>query len=111
MRCSVVVKNRLFHAGLVAFSFAVFVLAQLSCGGHSSSNSSNGTIVPPPVDPALDLCNCVETEPASSDFRTAAKHVDLPQTAATDITVATMLGWQVPPQPASDAPRQGIENQ
>lgn len=111
MRCSVVVKNKLFQAGLVVFSFVVFALAQLSCGGHSSNNSANGSTVPPPADPALDLCMCIDTEQAGSDFRTAAKHVDLPQTSATDITVATMLGWQVPPQPASDAPRQGIELQ
>src|SRR5215467_9018686 len=111
MRRTVDVRNRLFQAGLVICSLLVFALAQLSCGGHSSNSSANGSTVPPPADPAQDLCICTETEPAGSDFRTAAKHVDLPQTAATDITVATMLGWQVPPQPASDAPRQGIELQ
>ena len=58
-----------------------------------------------------DLCPCTDTEPASSDFRTDAKHVDLPQIAATDITVATMLNWATPPEPAWDAPRQGIELQ
>ena len=111
MRRAAVVKNKLFQAGLAICSLLVFALAQLSCGGHSSNNSANGTTVPPPADPAQDLCICTDNEPAGSDYRTAAKHVDLPQTAATDITVATMLGWQVPPQPASDAPRQGIELQ
>lgn len=76
-------------------------LSQLSCGGHSSSTS----------DSPQDLCNCTDNEPTSSDFRTDAKHVDLPQMSATDITVATMLKWAVPPQPAFDAPRQGIELQ
>jgi hypothetical protein len=105
-----VVKSKLFQVGLVLFSFLLFALAQLSCGGHSS-NSSAGTSAPPPTNGAQDLCNCTDTEPTSSDYRTDAKHVDLPQSAATDITVGTILNWQVPPEPAPDAPRQGIEFQ
>src|SRR5690348_6344477 len=111
MRRTVVVKSKLFRVGLVVLPLLLFALAQLSCGGHSSTTPSTGATVPPPPNGALDLCNCTETEPASSDFRTSAKHVDLPQIPATDITVATMLNWQVPPQPASDAPRQGLELQ
>jgi hypothetical protein len=111
MRRAAVVKSRVFQAGLITASLLVFTLAQLSCGGHSSNNSANGTTVPPPADPSQDLCICTDNEPAGSDYRTAAKHVDLPQTSATDITVTTMLNWQVPPEPAPDAARQGIELQ
>lgn len=110
MQRNAVVKHKLFQLGLILFPLFLFALVQLSCGGHSSSSTADPGGPPPPDSPS-DLCNCTDTEPAGSDFRTDAKHVDLPQIAATDITVATMLNWQVPPQPASDAPRQGIELQ
>jgi hypothetical protein len=105
MQRNAVVKHKLFQLGLILFSLLLFALAQLSCGGHSSSSTASDP------DSPSDLCNCTDTEPTGSDFRTDAKHVDLPQIAATDITVATMLNWKVPPEPASDAPRQGIELQ
>lgn len=99
-------KKVAFRLGFALLGLAG--LAQLSCGGHSSNSSSMNFGGP---GTAQDLCNCTDNEPASSDFRTDAKHVDLPQIAATDIMVADMLKWAVPPEPAFDAPRQGIELQ
>ena len=90
---------------LATLLFALLVL-QISCGGHGSNNPNTSSF-----DSAQDICNCVEQEPASSDYRTAAKHVDLPQIAATDINVATVLGWPVGADPAFDAQRQGRELQ
>ena len=58
-----------------------------------------------------DLCACTATEAASSDFRTNAKHVTLPQIAANEISVGTILSWSVPAEPAFDATRQGRELQ
>jgi hypothetical protein len=110
MQRNAVVKHKLFQLGLILFSLLLFALAQLSCGGHSSGSAADPNGPPPPDSPS-DLCNCTDTEPTGSDFRTDAKHVDLPEIAATDITVATMLNWKVPQEPASDAPRQGIELQ
>jgi len=91
-------------------------LAQLSCGGHSTHDPSMGSTGPgsgpsPQPGSPQDLCNCTDTEPASSDFRTDAKHVDLPQIAATDLAVADILKWAVPPDPPFAAPRLGIELQ
>ena len=106
MKCPAVTKSKIFAAGSLAVLLLGFTLAQLSCGGQSSS----GVIGQGSGSPQ-DLCNCVESEPASADFRTDAKHVDLPQIAVTDITVATVLKWSIPAQPAFDAPRVGIELQ
>jgi hypothetical protein len=113
MKCAAVTTKTFLRAGLLLAAFALFALSQLSCGGHSSSNMNSGTSNPnPPVSAGQqDLCNCTDTEPTSGDFRTAAKHVDLPQIAATDIAVADVLNWQVPPEPAPDAPRSGRELQ
>lgn len=99
-------KKVMIHTGLALLGLAS--LLQLSCGGHSSNGASMGNGIPAS---AQDVCNCTDNEPGSSDFRTDAKHVDLPQIGATDIAVADMLKWAVPPEPAFDAPRQGIELQ
>ena len=58
-----------------------------------------------------DLCVCTQTGPSSSDFRTSAKHETLPQIAANEISVGTILSWPVLAEPAFDAPRQGRELQ
>ena len=94
-----------------ALSLALLV-AQISCGGHSSSFSN-------PMNPgnpgssnsANAICNCVKNQAESDDYRTQAKHVDLPPIAANEINVATILGWAVGTDPAFDAPRQGREQQ
>jgi hypothetical protein len=58
-----------------------------------------------------DLCNCDPTEPSSVDYRTAAKHVDLPSGAPQEITVTDVIQFPVGPSPAPDAPRSGRELQ
>jgi hypothetical protein len=58
-----------------------------------------------------DLCNCDPTEPASVDYRTAAKHVDLPTVTPQEITVTDVINFPVGPTPAPDAPRSGRELQ
>lgn len=103
MKQTAVTNKNFVRAGCVLALFFAFALAQLSCGGHSSNDPISAG--------PLDLCNCTNSEPTSVDFRTDAKHVDLPQMAATDITVADVLKWNVPPEPAFDAPRQGRELQ
>jgi len=87
----------------VAARVARYGLAMLllSCGGRQSQ-----------IDPTpLDLCNCAPTGSDSEDFRHNQKHVPLPNIAAQDITVATMLTWPQTPVPAADAPRSGRELQ
>ena len=83
-----------------------FVVAGLvlSCGGHQG-------ISPQSIPQQLDVCNCTPTGPASADFRHNQKHVPLPNSAAQEITVATMLTWPQTPVPGPDAPRTGRELQ
>src|SRR5215467_14332982 len=69
----------------------------LSCGGVQQHT--------------LDACDCTPSAPDSEDFRHNEKHVPLPNVAAQDITVATMLGWPQTPVPAADALRSGRELQ
>ena len=79
---------------LMPLVFALFLL-QWSCGGKRTQP---------------DLCNCSPTEPFSTDYRTAAKHVDLPQKTPIEISVTDILNFPlVNPQPAFDAPRSGRE--
>ena len=73
----------------------------LSCGGHQSQVGQT----------PLDLCNCTASAPDSEDFRHNQKHVPLPNIAAQNITVATMLTWPQTPVPAANAPRSGRELQ
>ena len=103
-------RRKLLQVVLFATLLLALVLVQISCGGHSS-NSSNGPGNNSSFNSTQDICTCVENEPASSDYRTQAKHVDLPQIAANEINVATVLGWPVGTDPAFDAPRQGRELQ
>ena len=91
---------------LFATLLLALILVQISCGGHGSNGSDSSSF-----NSAQDICNCVDQEPETSDYRTAAKHVDLPQVAASEINVATVLGWPVGADPAFDAPRQGRELQ
>src|SRR4051812_35877722 len=78
---------------------AVFAV-MLACGG--TDNSQNAT--------QSDLCDCQPSEPASADFRHAAKHVPLPTGTATPVTVETILSWEQDDNIADDKPRDGREN-
>jgi hypothetical protein len=62
-------------------------------------------------DSSRNICDCHPTEPASKDFRHDAKHVPLPNTTPTEITVGTILTWAQPAPPADNAPRSGRELQ
>jgi len=57
----------------------------------------------------VDLCACDPTAPASRDYRTVAKHADLPPGTATEISVADVLNFDVGMIPAADAARSGRE--
>lgn len=74
------------------------MLLQWSCGGSVAKNTQ------------LDLCNCSPSGPLGTDYRTVAKHVDLPQVTPIEVTVSDILKFPlISPQPAFDAPRQGRE--
>ena len=89
-------KKSLFLLFPVVFALC---LLQWSCGGGSIGKRTQP-----------DLCNCSPTEPFSTDYRTAAKHVDLPQTTPIEISVTDILNFPlINPQPAFDAPRSGRE--
>lgn len=74
------------------------LLLEWSCGGGGAHRQQS------------DLCNCSPSAPATTDYRTAAKHVDLPQKTPTEVTVTDILNFPLmTPQPAFDAPRTGRE--
>lgn len=56
-----------------------------------------------------DICHCTPKASASRDFRHAEKHVPLPDTAPTEVTVAQILGWALGPNPTNTTPRSGRE--
>ncbi len=64
-----------------------------SCGGHPNN-----------------ICDCNPDRPETSDYRHAEKHVPIPSSTPTQITVATMLGWPVT-TPPDGTPRSGRELQ
>jgi hypothetical protein len=72
---------------------AILVLVTVSCGGGA------------------DICDCTPLTPVWRQYRSAAKHMPLPDIAPVDITVSTMLQWPQNPNPAFHAPRQGRELQ
>lgn len=75
-------------------------LATWSCSGQDY-----GFLQPTPE----DLCACLPLEPDIADYRHDAKHVPIPDIAAQEVTVETILTWPqdvfIPP----DAPRMGRE--
>ena len=83
---------------VLVFATAALLLFAWSCGGVHKETQS-------------DPCDCMPTAPESSDYRTAAKHVDLPQTPPAEITVNDVLKFPQGPAPAADAPRSGRELQ
>jgi hypothetical protein len=78
----------------------VLWLAAGSCKG-----SDYGVLQPNPE----DLCKCLPIEPAIADFRHIAKHVTIPNIAAEEIGVDTILSWTQDAFVAPDAPRTGRE--
>jgi len=82
--------------------------AMLSWFAAGSCNGSNyGVIQPTPE----DLCKCLPVEPDIADFRHVAKHVAIPNIAAQEIGVDTVLSWSQDAFVAPDAPRTGRELQ
>jgi hypothetical protein len=75
----------------------------LSCSGGSNSTNKNSL--------AVDICACVPNQPASTDYRHAAKHVPLPSGKPNEVSVGDILAWPVPAEPLPDAPRSGRELQ
>jgi hypothetical protein len=82
---------------LLPLCAAALLVVQWSCGGGLKREQT-------------DLCNCTPTEPFTVDYRTAAKHVNLPQAVTIEISVSDILNFPlISPQPAFDAPRTGRE--
>jgi hypothetical protein len=75
-------------------------LAISSCKG-----SDYGVLQPTPE----DLCKCLPIEPDVADFRHIAKHAAIPNIAAQEIGVDTILSWTQDAFVAPDAPRTGRE--
>jgi hypothetical protein len=76
---------------------AVLLLLQWSCGGLETRTQP-------------DLCVCTPAVSPDEDFRTLAKHVDLPQKKAIEISVRHILNFpRIKPPPGFEAPRTGRE--
>jgi hypothetical protein len=80
----------------------LFALLCVACNG-----GSYGIVQPNPE----DLCKCLPIEPDILDFRHIAKHVPIPNIAAQEIGVDTILSWTQDAFVAPDAPRTGRELQ
>src|SRR5260370_36056770 len=94
--------NVRFQASLWLGSAIVLWLAAGSCKG-----SDCGVLQPT----AEDLCKCQSIEPDIADLRHIAKHVAIPNIAAQEIGVDTVLSWAQDAFVAPDAPRTGRELQ
>jgi hypothetical protein len=79
-------------------------LALLSVG---CNGTNYGVLQPNPE----DLCKCLPIEPDIADFRHLAKHVPIPNIAAQETGVDTILSWTQNAFVAPDAPRTGRELQ
>ncbi len=79
--------------GRAPLATAILFLVAVSCGGGS------------------DICDCTPLTPVSQQYRSAAKHVPLPNLTPQEITVETMLHWPQGPNPDFHAPRSGRELQ
>jgi hypothetical protein len=83
-------------------SVALLALFSAGCNG-----GNYGVLQPNPQ----DLCKCLPIEPDILDFRHLAKHVPIPNIAAQEIGVDTILSWRQDSFVAPDAPRTGRELQ
>jgi hypothetical protein len=94
--------------GLRAKSFLWLGSAMLLWFATGSCKGSDyGVLQPTPE----DLCKCIPIEPDIVDFRHIAKHVAIPNIAAQEIGVDTILSWAQDTFVAPDAPRTGRELQ
>jgi hypothetical protein len=73
----------------------------------SCKGSDYGVLQPTPE----DLCKCLPVEPDIADFRHIAKHTAIPNIAAQEIGVDTILSWTQDAFVAPDASRTGRELQ
>ncbi len=73
----------------------------------SCKGSDYGVLQPTPE----DLCKCLPVEPDIADFRHIAKHTAIPNIAAQEIGVDSILSWTQDAFVAPDAPRTGRELQ
>jgi hypothetical protein len=89
------VKNIFLSSGV-----SLLALMAVACNG-----SSYGVLQPTPE----DLCKCLPIEPDIADYRHVAKHIAIPNIAAQEIGVDTILSWTQDPFTPPDAPRTGRE--
>jgi hypothetical protein len=87
---------------LLAGCLTLLALLSVGCNG-----TNYGVLQPNPE----DLCKCLPIEPDIADFRHLAKHVPIPNIAAQEIGVDTILSWTQNAFVAPDAPRTGRELQ
>jgi len=87
---------------LVVGCLILLALPSLGCNG-----TSYGILQPNPE----DLCKCLPIEPDIADFRHLAKHVPIPNIAAQEIGVDTILSWTQDAFVDPGAPRTGRELQ
>jgi hypothetical protein len=83
-------------------SIILLALLCTACNG-----TDYGVLQPNPE----DLCKCLPIEPDIADFRHLEKHVPIPNIAAQEIGVDTILSWTQDEFVAPDAPRTGRELQ
>jgi len=83
-------------------SITLLALLCAACNG-----TDYGVLQPNPE----DLCKCLPIEPDIADFRHLEKHVPIPNIAAQEIGVDTILSWTQDEFVAPDAPRTGRELQ
>jgi hypothetical protein len=83
-------------------SLTLLGLLAAGCNGNSY-----GVLQPSPE----DLCKCIPIEPDILDFRHLAKHVPIPNIAAQEIGVDTILSWAQDAFVDPTAPRTGRELQ
>lgn len=81
------------------------ILLALLCA--ACNGTDYGVLQPNPE----DLCKCLPIEPDIADFRHLEKHVPIPNIAAQEIGVDTILSWTQDEFVAPDAPRTGRELQ
>jgi hypothetical protein len=87
---------------LLLVGSVTLALLVVACNG-----SSYGVLQPNPE----DLCKCLPIEPDILDFRHVAKHVPIPNNAAQEIGVDSILSWTQDAFVAPDAARTGRELQ